>query len=141
MATDTKATADLIDSDQSENEINQSDQNFDLNFDVLKNIIFSDAPVAKANTDMEWEVNADFPADDEMLADCLSQIEEKENVGKRPRFPELKEQDFLDLEDSKDSRGTVKQTKWAVSLFRGVYRKQKTKTGPTQSPISQNLHI
>ena len=55
----------------------------------------------------------DFPNFD-LQFDKILEEEEKEN-----RFATVTEDNLKQIEDSKDEKATVKQTKWAVSIFKG----------------------
>ena len=96
---------DQINIDRSDDEIVKSYHNFDLNFDVLSIINTSNTQMTSGKEILELEEEMTCPAQDEALPYCLSQTEEKENIGKESklRFPELNEKEFVELEDTKDS--------------------------------------
>ena len=81
MAPGNNAPTDQINIDRSDDEIVKFYFNFEWNFDALSSVKTLNA-----------QMTSKIEIDDEVLAYCLSQIEEKEDIGKEsnPRFSELK---------------------------------------------------
>ncbi|XP_062603853.1 uncharacterized protein LOC134265645 [Saccostrea cucullata] len=118
MATGGIASTESNGSDFSDGENERSAQNFDMGFAFQSQ---SESGSAEMSVDIKYE-NIDFADDsdlEEALLSCLTQTDDSGSTGtEQGRFPNLTETDLTNIEENKDSLGTIKQTKWAVSLFR-----------------------